>query len=99
MALYGDIDEVLFTLAVKSKETSVRSAVQTVKNLLRLRRDLDLLEALASSLQPLQTSIAQVLITIFRNAEWKELSCRMDQFFDATRDMYEKIFLSDLDPP
>ena len=96
MALYGDIDEVLFTLAVKSKETSVRSAVQTVKNLLRLRRDLDLLEALASCLQPLQTSIAQVLITIFRNAE---LSCRMDQFFDATRDMYEKIFLSDLDPP
>ena len=99
MALYGDIDEVLFTLAVNSKETSVRSAVQTVKNLLRLRRDLDLLEALASCLQPLQTSIAQVLITIFRNAEWKELSCRMDQFFDATRDMYEKIFLSDLDPP
>ena len=87
LALYGDIDEVLFTLAVKSKETSVRSAVQTVKNLLRLRRDLDLLEALASCLQPLQTSIAQVLITIFRNAEWKELSCRMDQFFDATRDI------------
>ena len=89
MALYGDIDEVLFTLAVKSKETSVRSAVQTVKNLLRLRRDLDLLEALASSLQPLQTSLSRVLTSIFRNKEWKELACRMDQYVDATRDLYE----------
>lgn len=79
----------MFTLAVKSKETSIRSAVQTVKNLLRLRRDLDLLEALATSLQPIQASLARVLITIFRNTQWQELSNQMDQFFDTTRDMYE----------
>ena len=42
LALYGDLDDVLFGLAIKTKETTIRSIVQWIKNLLRLRHNITL---------------------------------------------------------
>lgn len=42
LALYGDLDDVLFGLAIKTKETTVRSIIQWIKNLLRLRHNITL---------------------------------------------------------
>lgn len=42
LTLYSDLDDVLFGLAIKTKNQSVRSIVQWIKNLLRLRRNITL---------------------------------------------------------
>lgn len=42
LRLYGDLDDVLFGLAIKGKELSVRSVIQWIKNLLRIRHNITL---------------------------------------------------------
>lgn len=42
LRLFGDLDDVLFGLAIKGKELSVRSVIQWIKNLLRIRHNITL---------------------------------------------------------
>lgn len=42
LRLYGDLDDVLFGLAIKGKELSVRCVIQWIKNLLRIRHNITL---------------------------------------------------------
>lgn len=44
LRLYGDLDDVLFGLAIKGKELSVRSVIQWIKNLLRIRHNITLVK-------------------------------------------------------
>ena len=46
LSLYGDLDDILFGLAVKSRETSIRSIIQWIKNLVYVRQNITLVEAL-----------------------------------------------------
>lgn len=87
LARYGDVNDVLFSLAVKLPEPSVRVAVRTVRSLLRLRHDLDLLVALAALLQPLRGSLAQALTAVFADPQWKQLATTLDAYLDAAKDM------------
>lgn len=87
LARYGDVNDVLFSLAVKLPEPSVRVAVRTVRSLLRLRHDLDLLVALAALLQPLRGSLAQALTAVFADPLWKQLATTLDAYLDAAKDM------------
>lgn len=77
----------MFSLAVRTRETSVRSVIQTVRNFLRLRRDFDLLGELAQALRPLQTSLAAVFVAIFSDAQWAALAQLLDRYFDGARDL------------
>ena len=87
LARYGDINDVLFSLAVKLPEPSVRVAVRTVRSLLRLRHDLDLLVALAALLQPLRGSLAQALVAVFADPQWRQLATTLDAYLDVAKDM------------
>ena len=44
LALYRDLDAVLLGLAVHRREKTSRSVILWIKNLLRLRRDIDLVD-------------------------------------------------------
>ncbi|KAK8792367.1 hypothetical protein WA538_003753 [Blastocystis sp. DL] len=87
LARYGDINDVLFSLAVKLPEPSVRVAVRTVRSLLRLRHDLDLLVALAALLQPLRGSLAQALVAVFADPQWRQLATTLDAYLDVAKDI------------
>ena len=86
------MDDILFSLAIKqtkhSSSSSVRLSIQTVKNLLKLHRNIDLLSSLVPLLSSLQNELATVIAGVFADVKWKELREQLDLYLDTTNDRY-----------
>lgn len=83
------MDEMLFSLAIKRKDASARTAIQTVKNLLRLRHNLDLLQSIQSPLKALECELTRVIADVLKQEQWSKLMEWIDRYFDTAHDRYE----------
>lgn len=88
------MDDILFSLTIKqtkhsSSSSSVRLSIQTVKNLLKLHRNVDLLSSLVPLLSSLQNELATAIAGVFADVKWRELREQLDLYLDTTNDQYE----------
>lgn len=97
LALYRDLDDVLLGLAVHRREKTSRSVILWIKNLLRLRRDIDLVDLRArnheqigdivDTLSSTRSQLIQAIVSSLRDSEWEELKSSLDAYFDASLDL------------
>ena len=81
LALYRDLDDVLLGLAVHRREKTSRSVILWIKNLLRLRRDIDLVDVRArnheqigeivDTLSSTHSQLVQAIVSSLRDSEWE----------------------------
>ena len=84
------MDDILFSLAIKqtkhSSSSSVRLSIQTVKNLLKLHRNIDLLFSLVPLLTSLQNELANAIAEVLADVQWIEIKKLLDMYLDPIND-------------
>lgn len=87
----------LLGLAVRHREKTPRSVMQWIKNLLRLRRDIDLvglhglrdrqIGEMRDTLAGTRSSLLGAIRSALQDGEWRQIEAALDAYFDASLDL------------